>query len=925
MPPLRGFGCGRVDPEPNQSKKPRQQPKPKEDAPVLNGRDIEAFLCWVGFRNYLPCDTRPASRNQSVYCSLRFQRGGEGSERNRKMSAKLLNSFTDENPDLHKQIGCMTGIFQMFDRHQLLTGRRHRKRLPSGDDALSDSHLRAEASSVTSQIVLEKNLSKSMNENQRVSVESSRTSFSSSSCSSSFSSLECNKSTQQEPSFDRTTIPERPLKNTTVESSDIDSRPPPSSPHLYPQNLSSPSCRQPLDFRDIVKDSIHRDNHSLSIKTSKKGENKGEVKKHVLKHKDSPRPLSLPETTHGSYLSSKNAKPKMSEDLNRSARVLAKLKEAPRHFSENRPVKLSHEAKDGSFFPMAREAPRFSYDGRETSRSSVDSREQSKCSTRPRELPRLSLDSRKSSMSSNFDSKTNTLMNDLESVEANQNIYRSLTLEQDLETHRQPTSVVARLMGLEAMPSSSGMQGNLDVGEGSITDSNTSHNLEAITPSSKSLKITGESKEERRSCSPKSSIKVLAVPQSRSVKPTTKSVPNSRIPIETAPWKQGRSQGKTQQMAFGCREGHVRQQHESVYSEIGRKLKELEFQQSNKDLRALKQILDAIQAKGQLESNRDESPSSEVSYKKSNRNKAVIGIRQNLKTASRQDPHTSRQDTTLMKGFNTPRPLEAPIVIMKPAKFINKSNVSATSSIPFDGLSRLPKVPTGDDSDVKKIPANNCLDKEETLRVDLMEPAIQILLSPSKDSGRHREKSCSQKAHVQIGQVSPRLQQPIREISGSITKASGSVSPRQQQKKIELEKKSRPPVPSYESTKSKNQFSTRHISESVSPRSRVQSKSEQMQKNNDKLGRNRSDTRNLRNHTHEVSLRTESIASLALQMDMEVTSIDQSVDLISDSGSSSNSAVSNISSIRKEKVIVYGTATTSPHKQKASNTAMAKA
>lgn len=52
------------------------------------------------------------------------------------MAAKLLHSLTDDNPDLQKQIGCMTGVFQLFDRHQVLAGRRitgpSPKRLPSG-------------------------------------------------------------------------------------------------------------------------------------------------------------------------------------------------------------------------------------------------------------------------------------------------------------------------------------------------------------------------------------------------------------------------------------------------------------------------------------------------------------------------------------------------------------------------------------------------------------------------------------------------------------------------------------------------------------------------------------------------------------------------------------------------------------------------
>lgn len=50
------------------------------------------------------------------------------------MAAKLLHSLADDNQDLQKQIGCMNGIFQLFDRHHVLTGRRlTHKRLPPGN------------------------------------------------------------------------------------------------------------------------------------------------------------------------------------------------------------------------------------------------------------------------------------------------------------------------------------------------------------------------------------------------------------------------------------------------------------------------------------------------------------------------------------------------------------------------------------------------------------------------------------------------------------------------------------------------------------------------------------------------------------------------------------------------------------------------
>ena len=52
------------------------------------------------------------------------------------MSAKFMYSLSDENPDLQKQIGCMSGLFQLFDRHHFLGSRRiaspSHKRLPPG-------------------------------------------------------------------------------------------------------------------------------------------------------------------------------------------------------------------------------------------------------------------------------------------------------------------------------------------------------------------------------------------------------------------------------------------------------------------------------------------------------------------------------------------------------------------------------------------------------------------------------------------------------------------------------------------------------------------------------------------------------------------------------------------------------------------------
>ena len=53
------------------------------------------------------------------------------------MAARLLHSLTDDNLDLQRHIGCMTGISQLFDRHHILSARRiSQRKLPSPGNPL---------------------------------------------------------------------------------------------------------------------------------------------------------------------------------------------------------------------------------------------------------------------------------------------------------------------------------------------------------------------------------------------------------------------------------------------------------------------------------------------------------------------------------------------------------------------------------------------------------------------------------------------------------------------------------------------------------------------------------------------------------------------------------------------------------------------
>ncbi|XP_074573480.1 uncharacterized protein LOC141829902 [Curcuma longa] len=220
------------------------------------------------------------------------------------MPAKLTKKyFSDENPDLGRQIGCVTGIFQLFDGRRFLSGRHSNglkhKNPPSGKNALLNSgRNESEPRPCSSEIIQEKNLTNYLNEHGKASTESSRASCSSSS-SSSFSSLEFNKSSQKDAcSFDRAFFSDTSRKNSSI-------------------------------FMQL--DGEFKSTNSPPV--AKKLNN------HAYKHEDSPRP-SLP------------------ANLDEAIRVVIELKKAPWRFADL-------ESKDASFTQELQRTPRFSLDGRE--------------------------------------------------------------------------------------------------------------------------------------------------------------------------------------------------------------------------------------------------------------------------------------------------------------------------------------------------------------------------------------------------------------------------------------------------------------------------------------------------------------------------------------------------------------------------------
>uniref|UniRef100_A0ACD5UA28 Uncharacterized protein n=1 Tax=Avena sativa TaxID=4498 RepID=A0ACD5UA28_AVESA len=250
------------------------------------------------------------------------------------MPAKYLQALgEDRRPELHRQIGCVTGILQAFDRrYPIVAHQSHKRLLPPGNVLSSSPSAGEERTRYGHQIVLDKNLSKSWIENQRAPsmVELSQTSCSSSSCSS-FSSLDGNRSTQQDlSSTDRMLFPEKPFKSSPRLKSSPDSD---YGPDYYPDGtlidpsdmLSAQSTHRTLGIRNLVKDSIYRDTRDLSVRIS----TEKEVDDHRYNYGEPATRFDEPPS------SCIQGKSKGTMDINESLRVLAKLRESSWNPSES--------------------------------------------------------------------------------------------------------------------------------------------------------------------------------------------------------------------------------------------------------------------------------------------------------------------------------------------------------------------------------------------------------------------------------------------------------------------------------------------------------------------------------------------------------------------------------------------------------------
>ncbi|XP_047157315.1 protein LONGIFOLIA 1-like [Vigna umbellata] len=599
------------------------------------------------------------------------------------MSKKVF-TMKDENPELQKQIGCISGFFQLFDRHRFLTaqqGSSHNQNIQTKGGTRNQM----KEVNNTTQMAMGKNV-KVAGENQQFSTESSGTSMSSSSRSSSMSSLEFSRAIQIEPPsiISPMKIPEN--SNPEIEVKQHGNK----GPHS-------------LDFYDIVKDSMHRDVQGLSVKIVAKGEKKGRI----LKHVDSPRPLEPP-----------------------------------------KPVNM-----------VAWDSPRLSYDGRDTQDSLKSAR-------KPKELPRLSLDSREGSIKSfNEGTKCRGLLKGLQKgYGSSGTMFKQL---QEPETSRRSSSVVARLMGLKTFPEST----------------------EACDTQPRIYSSKNESDAE--SCTNESaSMKGSTFLQFRRDASILNETPYSRFSLESEA-----SQGSQIQVSKRSESSaKASNQSLSVYGEIEKRIADIEFKNSGKDLRALKQILDAMQRyKESFEITRDQTSNSLSDHRSNN------SLSENSVVKS---PRIRQKDpaSTTSEMRNSTQGSKSPIFTMKPEKAAGKTGKFGSANT-ANGI------------------VGEKLDRKTAKGIS---PAIR----QAKDSlGQpfHSVDKSNNKMRTSKLLQSPKVAQVINgENATNSNNTTGAKSPRLQ-KKFGLERRSPTTIPSSESCSNRRQHNRQSVelsSPSTTPRQR---------------------------------------------------------------------------------------------------------
>ncbi|KAA3464407.1 protein LONGIFOLIA 1-like [Gossypium australe] len=703
------------------------------------------------------------------------------------MSSKFMYSLSDENPDLQKQIGCMNGLFQLFDCHHFYGNRRiagpNRKRLPSGQNGKHGTEAKIGSDKIKGNI-----LKKTVKEKQRYSFESPRTSLSSSSCSSSFSPADCSKeSLVDRSSSSQTAFHETPRKEISSHRS----------------NASLQSSQNSLNLRDVVKDSIYREACGLSIKTA----TKVEAGQHqTLKYIDSPRPLQSPKPSKTRNTS-----------LNESSHALLKLKGTP---------KMYNECEDGSLTFAGQDAPRLSYDGR----GAKDAHK-----IKPKDLPRLSLDSRESSIKGSVDSmKSDFLLGEINRSRMKSNDIRNQ--EQEPGSYKGPSSVVAKLMGVEALLNPMLTNGNRS------RDIKTCQDFKS-NPASPSSRINEKKKSLISGCS-RNSGKEPRSPRNRMTNVESKKPVATRCPIESAPWRQldgNKGALKSQETPMKAPNSFL-----TVYGEIEKSLAALEFMKSGKDIGALKQTLEEMQMS---DTRKEEQASSLISHTSS-----IPG--QSSEAPNLRKLHSKNAVSATIKETSSPTCLKLPIKIINEEKVMENGSNSTSTVVATSSLRRLRT-------------SSHANTRSEKADKQSYKDSIPKPKTPKDPSSRLHSRDKNTARTLRDNQIS-KEPSPTEE-NTNIAISSETTCLKLHQKKLEMEKQPRRTDPASDQRQSRRQSSSLQA-ESGLPHQKPRHKSHNLRQSDDQLSDISSDMRDLNHQGDHSSMQSESNMSMASYGDTEVTS-----------------------------------------------------
>ncbi|KHG15590.1 hypothetical protein F383_22648 [Gossypium arboreum] len=685
----------------------------------------------------------------------------------------------------------MNGLFQLFDCHHFY-GNRHitspnRKRLPSGQNGKHGTEAKTGSDKIKGN-----NLKKTMKEKQRYSFESPRTLLSSSSCSSSFSPADCRKeSLVDRSSSSQIAFHETPRKEISSHRS----------------NASLQSSQNSLNLRDVVKDSIYREACGLPIKTA----TKVEAGQHqTLKYIDSPRPLQSPKPSKTRNTS-----------LNESSHALLKLKGTP---------KMYNECEDGSLTFARQDAPRLSYDGR----GAKDAHK-----IKPKDLPRLSLDSRESSIKGSVDSmRSDFLLGEINRSRMKSNDIRNQ--EQEPGSYKGPSSVVAKLMGVEALLNPM------------LTNGNRSQDIETCqdfksNPASPSSRINEKKKSSISGCS-RNSGKEPRSPCNRMTNVESKKPVATRCPIESAPWRQlDGNKG-----ALKSRETPMKAPNSflNVYSEIEKSLAALEFMKSGKDIGALKQTLEEMQMSKQMSNTRkEEQASSLISHTSS-----ILG--QSSEAPNLRKLHSKNAVSATIKETSSPTCLKLPIKIIKEEKVMENGSNSTSIVVATSSLRRLRT-------------SSHANTRSEKADKQSYKDSIPKPKTPKDPSSRLHSRDKNTARTLRDNQIS-KVPSPTAQENTNIAVSSETTCLKLHQKKLEMEKQSRRTDPASDQRKSRRQSSSLQA-ESGLPRQKPRHKSHNLRQSDDQLSDISSDMRDLNHQGDDSSMQSESNMSMASYGDTEVT------------------------------------------------------